>query len=303
MVRFPKQFLRTNWPTFVIWLAVTGLLACEKNISVPPQPYVSTVSIQSLLSPGERPVLYFDRTVPYFDAKQSNVHLFIRDAQVTITAGDVVDRLIPDSSYNGFRCSYEYFYRGKLPVKSNADYRLNIQWQGQNYTATASTDLPVTPIDSVSYVSSFKDLYGDHEGIVINFKDQNRPATYYRYTMARSIDSTVHDATGLKSPCLTDQKVRVLEIGRTVYPSRGNAELTIVAEPTYLHKKGDVGYIRLQTMDRHTYDFYDQLDRQKLAQFNPFVEPVFLKPTQFSNAIGVFGAIAVSDSVRFMYPE
>ena len=39
------------------------------------------------------------------------------------------------------------------------------------------------------------------------------------------------------------------------------------------------------------------------TQFNPFVEPVFIAQGQFKNAIGVFGAYAVSDSVLFIYPE
>ncbi len=297
-------------PTLLIFsqilIAIVGgllLEACQKNIDVAPQPYAGGVSIQCLLNPGEAPTLYLNRSVPYFDPKQTNAQLFIRDAQVSIATGDVTYPLTPDSLYNGFRCGYEYFYKGKSLVQKKATYRLNILWQGQTYTASAMTNLPVTPIDSVSYVPSFKDLYGDHEGVVINIRDQNCPDAYYRYTMARSIDSSTYDASGIKSPCLTDQRVRVLEIGRTVFPSRGSGMLTIVAEPTYLHKKGDVGYIRLQTMDKNSFDFYDQIDRQKLALFNPFVEPVFLRPTQFPNAVGVFGAIAVSDSVRFVYPE
>jgi hypothetical protein len=59
----------------------------------------------------------------------------------------------------------------------------------------------------------------------------------------------------------------------------------------------------MQSIDKHKYDFYDQLDRQKLAQYNPFVEPVFLQPMQFANAIGVFGAYVLSDSVQFIYSE
>ncbi|MEO6406376.1 MAG: hypothetical protein ABIY51_00165 [Ferruginibacter sp.] len=56
-------------------------------------------------------------------------------------------------------------------------------------------------------------------------------------------------------------------------------------------------------VDKNIFNFYDNLDRQKLAQFNPFVEPVFIIPGQFKDAIGVFGAYAVSDSVLFVYPE
>ncbi|HAK79579.1 MAG TPA: hypothetical protein DCM71_22385 [Runella sp.] len=298
--------LSTTYISFkVLFFAsiVATLSSCEKNFSVTPLPYTGTVSIQCLLSPSEVPQLSLSRTVPYFDAKQSNAQLFIRDAIVKITGGGQTDILRPDSTYNGFRCGFEYFYKGKTAIKPNVMYQLDIQWQGQNYVATANTDLSVTPVESVSYVQAFNDLYGEHEGIIINFKDQNKPNLYYRYTMARMIDSTARDAGGTKSPCLTDKKVRILEIGRTTYASKGNGGLTIVAEPTFKHKNGDVGYIRLQTMDKNAYDFYDQLDRQKLSQFNPFVEPVFLKPTQFKNAFGAFGAISVSDSVKFVYPE
>ncbi|MCA0233126.1 DUF4249 family protein [Runella sp. MFBS21] len=297
-IRFKVLFFAS-----IVAVIALSLASCEKNLGVTPLPYTGTVSIQCLLSPNEVPQLYLDRTVPYFDPKQTNAQLFIRDAVVKITSGGQTDVLRPDSTYNGFRCGFEYFYRGKIAIKTNSIYQLDIQWQWQNYTATATTDLPVTPVENSSYIQAFNDLYGEHEGVVINFKDQNKPNLYYRYTMARMIDSTARDAGGTKSPCLTDKKVRILEIGRTTYASKGSSGLTIVAEPTFKHKNGDVGYIRLQTMDKNAYDFYDQLDRQKLSQFNPFVEPVFLKPTQFKNAFGVFGAIAVSDSVKFVYPE
>jgi len=59
----------------------------------------------------------------------------------------------------------------------------------------------------------------------------------------------------------------------------------------------------LQSVDKNIFTFYDNLDKQKLGQFNPFVEPVFVVPEQVNNAIGVFGAYAVSESVLFVYPE
>lgn len=74
-------------------------------------------------------------------------------------------------------------------------------------------------------------------------------------------------------------------------------------EPNYSHKKGDSTYIKLESVDRNIFNFYDNLDRQKLAQYNPFVEPVFSIPGQFTKAVGVFGAYTVSDSVLFVYPE
>lgn len=50
--------------------------------------------------------------------------------------------------------------------------------------------------------------------------------------------------------------------------------------------------------------FFDQLEKQKVAQLNPFVEPVFLRDGQFgSKAIGYFSAMNKSNPVTFIYPE
>ena len=56
------------------------------------------------------------------------------------------------------------------------------------------------------------------------------------------------------------------------------------------------------SLDKNTAEFYDNLDRQMLAQFNPFVEPVFLK-SKIEGCVGVFGSAIPSDSVLFIYPE
>ena len=60
----------------------------------------------------------------------------------------------------------------------------------------------------------------------------------------------------------------------------------------------------MQTIDKAMYDFYDQIDKQKLAQYNPFVEPIFLRDGQFgSKAIGFFGCSVRSSGVAFVFPE
>lgn len=280
------------------------LVACEKTIFVKPLVYSNQISIQGLITPNERPRLYLSLTVPYFSAKSTNAQLFIRNAKVKLTSVGESEILMADSTYSPFRCTYEYFYIGKNIIKANQSYQLDIETNGQNFTATATTNLPIVSVENITYVKAFKDVYGEHEGIVIDFNDKALNA-YYRYTMAKYIDSSARNAEGLKSPCLGVKPEKILEIGRTLYPTKNinNSFLTIVAEPTYKHKNGEIGYIRLQTTDKNIFDFFDQLDRQKLAQYNPFVEPVFLKPTQFKNAVGVFGAYSVSDSVKFVYPE
>lgn len=65
-----------------------------------------------------------------------------------------------------------------------------------------------------------------------------------------------------------------------------------------------MGLVRIETIDKATYDFFYQLDRQKLEQMNPFVEPVFLTNGQFGkDALGYFGSITRSNPVLLVFPE
>jgi hypothetical protein len=281
------------------------IASCEKDITIKQQPYQTKVSIQCLITPNQKPILYLNKTVPYFDPKINTRELTIDNATVIINDGSSASNLNFDSLYNFHLCRYDYFYKGPLDIRSNKTYILTINYKAASYTAQATTNQVSTPITSISYVQVFKDLYGEHEGVVLGFTDKPGVENYYRYEMGRIIDSSVKSVRGVKSSCTFGQKYYVKEVGRTIYADKNvnGLPLTFTLEPTYSHKKNDSAYISLQSVDKNIFTFYDNLDKQKLAQFNPFVEPVFVVPGQFKNAIGVFGAYAVSDSVLFVYPD
>ena len=281
------------------------LISCEKTITVKQQAYKSKLSIQGLITPNQLPRIFINRTVPYFDPKVNTRELTVDNATVTLNDAMSTFMLSFDSSYNYHYCRYDYFYSGLQNIQANKTYTLNVDFNGVSYFAQATTNQSKVPVTSISYVQTFKDLYGEHEGIVVGYTDRSGEQNFYRYEMGRLIDSSVQSVDAVKSSCTFGAKYYVKEIGRTVYSDKnvdGHA-LTFTFEPNYSHKKGDSAYIKLESVDKNIFNFYDNLDRQKLAQYNPFVEPVFILPGQFKGAIGVFGAYAVSDSVLFVYPE
>ncbi len=282
------------------------ITSCQKDITIPQPPYDSRVSIQCSLEPGKTPVLYFYKTAPYFDNVNLS-QLFVRGASVKIGNSNQTDSLSIDSTYNFLKCEYEYFYHGHTIIEANSNYQLTIKVNKETYTATTSTNLSAVTIDSVGYVTQFKDIYGEHEGVVPYFHDVPNQANYYRYEMTRNIDTTMKYREGkIYSPCIGGGSVTILELGRSVYNdlSSNGDQMNFVIEPAYSHKKGLAGIVRIQTIDRSTYTFYDQLDRQKLAQLNPFVEPVFLTDGQFGKkAIGYFGSVVRSQPLEFIFPE
>src|SRR5690348_3949655 len=91
--------------------------ACEKNIAVSLPAYSEKVSIQSMIEPDSVPVVYFNKTVPYFDKKITFQDLVIRNAQIRLQSSFGNDSLRLDSVFDRIYCEYDYFYKGRLPVQ------------------------------------------------------------------------------------------------------------------------------------------------------------------------------------------
>jgi hypothetical protein len=294
-------------------MLIAGMIfiSCEKVITIKPPTYLGKVSIQSMLEPDSLPIVYFNRTVPYFGNDVSLGSLVIRNAVIKITSSSGTDILRFDSVYSKTYCQYDYFYKGNVPVLLNKTYTLTVINGIDTYSATASTNLSKATIDSTSYTPVFKDLYGEHEGVIVYFRDLPSQVNYYRYEMMRYVDTSTRQA-GPNLPASTcldrtrKDSVLVHELGRSVYSDLGQTgqQIKIVIEPAYTHKQGTRGTIYIQTIDKNAFDFFDQLDKQKLAQFNPFVEPVFLRDGQFgSRVIGYFSAMVKSNPVVYIFPE
>ena len=282
--------------TVFILLIISG---CEKNIVLPLHNYKSQLAVECLLEPHKVPVLYLGKTVSYFDTLITNQDLFVDNALVVISSAATKDTLKVMHKYNFYLCQQEYFYQGSIPVVQGSAYHLKIEYNGAVYEADTKTNVPAVQIDSVSYVANFSDLYGQHEGVVVRFTDLPNQRNYYRYRMDRVLTKSKKCIPN----CATGPYAAT-ELGRSVYfdANVDGASLTIVMEPAFKHNKGDTAQIYLQTLDAASARFFDDLDRQKSAKINPFIEPVFIT-SNIPNAFGIFGACNYSKPVKFIYPE
>ena len=95
-----------------------------------------------------------------------------------------------------------------------------------------------------------------------------------------------------------------ITIGGYVKDASSKEALIGASVASVSNKVGTKTLVYISSIDKNAFDFFNQLDKQKLAQFNPFVEPVFLKDGQFgTKAIGYFAAMQKSNSATFIYLE
>lgn len=289
---------------------VIALYSCQTEVDFPQLPYDARVVIQCIMEPDSVPVVYLNRTVPYLSGTTDPAKLVIRNASVKIHSDGETDHLLLDSLYLPLDCRYAYFYRGKIAARRNVTYRLDIIDRGKAYTATTTTSLTPVAIDEVSYTPAFKDLYGEHEGVITYFMDNPDEENYYRFEMTRKADISSRDVTGnnrdLLVPCLEEgDTIDFTEVGRSVYNDKNlqGQQVKLVIEPALTHTVVVLIHVRIQSVDKSTYDFYKQLDDQKLSQYNPFVEPIFINPGQFGKeAVGFFGSMIRSEAMEFVMP-
>ena len=286
-------------------LSIILLSSCERTITLDPKPFDEIVSIVCLLTPNTTPQLNLYRTVSFFAPDQELPTLFARNANVEISSVEGIDYLQMDSLYNKYYCRWEYFYSGTVEIKTNLSYQLNIDFNGKSYNATTTTNVIAPKIDSVTYIEEFQDIFGQHEGVVVDFSDEIGP-NYYRYQMDRLLDtSTLATLKDNFVPCIiNDETYPISEVGRFVYFDTGKDGLPVkfIVEPAYKHREGNVGTVIIQSLDKISADFFNSLDEQRLGTVNPFVEPVFLK-SSIEGAVGVFGTISPSEGVEFVFPD
>ncbi|MFZ6014016.1 MAG: DUF4249 family protein, partial [Bacteroidota bacterium] len=283
----------------IFWPVIIGLFGCQNEVMLPQLPYESRVVIQGIVEPDSVPIVYFNRTVPYLSGTTDPAELVIRDATVTISTLESLDQLFLDSTFLPMDCKFSYFYKGNIVVKKNTTYTLEIRHGEKTYQAYASTNLTPVTIDRLSYTPAFKDLYGEHEGVIAFFTDLPNEINYYRFQMTRKLDRSVRYVTGNGRdgivPCLDEgDTVMFTEYGRSVYNDKNvqGQQIMLIIEPALTHQVKVQISVRIQTIDKATYEFYEQLDGQKLAQYNPFVEPVFIREGQFGkDATGFFGSL------------
>src|ERR1700720_1802141 len=133
----------------IIYLFAGLFSGCVKTITVTAPSYQSKVSIQGMIEVDSIPIIYFNRTVPYFDKAVNKNELTIRSASVIIQGAATADTLHLDSVFDRIDCQYNYYYKGRQRILDNTAYTLVVQNAGVTYTATATTgQLPVN-IDSV----------------------------------------------------------------------------------------------------------------------------------------------------------
>lgn len=288
-------------------MVLLSTFACNKEIEIrPSSSFTGQLYIESLLYPDRAPRVYLSRSLPFFDPSVTPQEIFARGATVTISGSLGTETLLPDSTFDKFRCRWVPFYEGSIPALYGESYDLMVQYQGKIYNASTTIDQDKVEIESVEYIAEFFDIFGGHDGVIITLTDPSGPGNFYRFQMNRMINSETHHVDvleGLINDCTNGDDYPITDLGRIVFSDENVDGLRqeLLIEVAFEYKKDDSTYVFIQSLDKNSAEFFTKLDEQSQAILNPFIEPIFLE-SKIDGAIGFFGSAVLSDSVLFIYP-
>jgi len=291
-----------------LFFAMLLIGACQKEIQVSPKvDFQGQLFIEGILYPGEIPKIYLSKALPFFSGEVTPSELFARGAMASISDEAGSHALVPDSTFDSFRCRWVPFYTGGNPVEVGKTYQLSVEYEGKKYDASTTVVRSKIRIDSVFYTPEFFDIYGGHDGVIVYFDDAPGHGDFYRFQMNRRIDNTrlhAHELDLVRSTCTNGEKFWVTDFGRTIFSDEkiDGRTMELFLEVSFEYLEGDSAWITMHNLDETSARFYQELDEQLQAIINPFVEPVFID-SHIGDAIGVFGSTIPSDSVLFIYPQ
>ena len=296
-------------PIISLFGILVFLLSCHKEIEFKGRlNHDSKIFIESILYPGEIPKVHLSKSMPFFNEKVTPQDIFARNAIVKISDKTLEQVLVQDSTFDKFRCRWIPFYKGDKEIQYGKSYELTVQYDHQTFMAETTIDQPKVNIEEVVYTPEFYDVYGGHDGVILRLKDSPGEGNFYRFQMDRWIDNTRHHAHVLEvvdNDCTTEGELFLTkDLGRTIFSDANvdNVEIELYVEVSFEYLKGDSATIFIQSLDKRSAVFFQELDNQLQSIQNPFVEPSFLHST-IEGTIGVFGSAVRSDPVLFIYPQ
>lgn len=276
----------------VALIALYSLSSCEKviNLNVSDGQKLPYVDAWITDKPGKQ-VIKFQRAVNYLENKEPEV---ITGAQISIT--DITDNKTYDFTFqNG---AYEYDAGAAAIGIVGHEYKLTINWDGQQFEATDKLNRVAT-VDSIVYkYQEGDDLEADEEvGYYADFYARDLPGAT-DYTWIRTY----------KNGSLNYHVSEMVAIDASFYENASDGYVFIepfregITSGEHPYQKGDVVKVLLRSMSKPTYDFMDQLLDQ-LYSGGLFAEVlqnvpsnIFNKQTTSKTKIyGWFGTVAESE--------
>ena len=260
--------------------------SCTKDIEINVPKSESEIVVEGWIEQGQYPVVYLTKSFPFFSSIDS-VSLFeqiVSVAKVTVSCEDKLEVLTlkKDESY------YPPFYYTGNEIIGEADKTYNLKVEINGKVLTAITKIEKVPyFDSLSFqTETGKDSIGH---LYFEIKDDPKIKNYYRtFTKIKNQDKRFYP-TLLNS--YDDQYYNGEEIHFNLY--KGYKSISDYTEDEKYFRKGDTIEVRLSSVDKQQFEFWDSYQGMVLNITSFASSPNKIK-SNIKGGLGIWGGYGSS---------
>jgi len=276
------------------------LSSCEKNITLKLNSVDNVLVVDGSIENGKAPVIVLTKSIGFFSSISPKIldSSFVHNAVVTISNGTLTQQL-KEYTYdlgNGFHL-YQYSIDSSNLASTftgeiNTTYTLNINSEGKNYTSVTTIPAYGETLDSLWWNPLPFDKDSTQIVLLGKFTDPPGLGNYSRYFTKVNSEGFLPGRNSVFDDEVVDGTTYQFHVDPGI--DRNNKP---PADSNYF-KKGDTITVKLCSIDKATFTFWNTWEFAYQSIGNPFAQPNQVIGNINNGALGAFcGYAAVYKSI------
>jgi hypothetical protein len=277
-----------------LFIAVTGLSACEKEVDFHLKNTAPKVVVEGSIETGLPPLVLLTQSIGFFSTIDLNTlkGSFLHDAAITVSDGaqsvslkeyEIQSQGIPYYFYTVDSADASALNFRGTPGRT---YHLTIKYESKTYESSTSIPYPV-PLDSLwAQPPPEGEMPADYPNSMLLFAQYKDPDTLgnrVRYSTKRNSEPFLYPLYSVYNDEIVNGTTVQIQL-----PAGFRKADTIDRETFGYFYKGDTVVVKWSSIDKKTYEFWNTLEFSYGTTGNPFSSPVEVNGNISNGALGVW---------------
>ena len=268
--------------------------SCEKAINFKLDTTVPSLVVEATIENGQPPVVMLSSSFSYFSNISADLlaSSFVHDAVITVSNGVATQRLKEYSYATPASLKVYYYSVDSASLATafvgafNTAYTMNIQVNGQSYTAGTTIPALAKKVDSLWWKKAPDNPDSAKVVLVAKITDPPGYGNYIRYFTKTNSDPFYPGLTSVYDDQIVDGTTYTADVERGV-----NRNVKLDVNNYSFFERGDTITLKFTNIDKATFDFWRTMEYSYGSIGNPFASPTKVLGN-INGALGYFGGYA-----------
>lgn len=271
------------------------LIACEKSVRFDLEQQEPKLVVEATIEAGEPPLVFLSRSLAFFSEINPEILTgsFVRNARVIISNGSLSHQLkeytLPTAAGTIYYYSIDSSSMATAFVGAEGtSYQLEIEVEGNRYTAGTSIPVHVKTIDSVWWKPSLNNEDTNKVVMMARVTDPPGFGNYIRFFNSTNGGPFYPGLNSVFDDQIVDGATYDVEVEKGI-----NRNEEIDFETYSFFDRGDTVILKFTNIDKACFDFWRTMEYNYGSIGSPFANPTRVLSNISNGGLGYFGGYSV----------